>query len=290
MLGGLLAERGHTLAGVIMSPHAMQSLPTAIEEAIEYAAGETELLLAARRSSLAPLLRALEPDLILCERFAWRVPDDALAAAPMGGLNGHASLLPRARGPNPIGWSLREGDELGYTVHRMVNDFDAGRIMAQKTLPLSDEDSFLTLLPRFREAALASFREALERVEAGDPGRPQDASKATQARDFEEAYRELDWSQSARALHRQVRAWYGMGAFGVLEGGRYRVVRTRLPVSDARTGATPGTILSNSEGVLTVQCGEGVLELVEAAPDEGEEVYLGRLLARRAADPTLHFA
>jgi methionyl-tRNA formyltransferase len=53
------------------------------------------------------------------------IPVDALDVPPLGVINTHPSLLPRYRGPNPIAWTVRNGDrELGYSIHRMDADFD----------------------------------------------------------------------------------------------------------------------------------------------------------------------
>jgi methionyl-tRNA formyltransferase len=52
--------------------------------------------------------------------FPWLLPADALAVPRLGAVNVHPSLLPRYRGPNPVGWTFRNDDaEIGLTFHRM---------------------------------------------------------------------------------------------------------------------------------------------------------------------------
>ena len=39
---------------------------------------DLEILLPARRKSMAPLLASVEPDLVVCLAFPWKIPADAL--------------------------------------------------------------------------------------------------------------------------------------------------------------------------------------------------------------------
>ena len=61
------------------------------------------------------------------------------AVPRLGWLNGHPSLLPRHRGPLPVAWAIREGDEeIGITFHRMDAELDTGPILAQRRIPLGE--------------------------------------------------------------------------------------------------------------------------------------------------------
>src|SRR5207245_7469550 len=89
-------------------------------ELVMGAAEELDVLLPASRSAIAPLLASVEPDLVVCMGFPWKIPSDALAVPRLGWLNGHPSLLPLHRGPLPVAWAIREGEEeIGITFHRM---------------------------------------------------------------------------------------------------------------------------------------------------------------------------
>ena len=66
------------------------------------AADELDVLLPAHRRTIAPLLASVEPDLVVCMGFPWKIPPAALAVPRLGWLNGHPSLLPRHRGPLPV--------------------------------------------------------------------------------------------------------------------------------------------------------------------------------------------
>jgi len=219
------------------------------------------LLFARDKWAVAPLLRGLEPDLMLCWGFPWKLPQEALDVARLGSVNQHPGLLPRHRGPIPLAWALREGDgRFGLTWHRMDAELDTGAILAQTTVPIEDDDCTIDEIgPKLVENALAMLPRVFERVEAGDPGDPQPGEGATWAGHFEEDYASVDWTQPARAVHDQVRAWhltFGIsqveGALAELDGGRVKLLRTSL--------TDPG------DGARRVECGDAPLWVVESEP------------------------
>ncbi len=111
---------------------------------------------------------------------------------------------------------------------------------------------------------------ALARVAAGDPGDPQDEARAFYAELFTDDWREIDWSQPARAVHNQVRSWIGArgtprGAYGAIDGARVLITKTRLVGEDAPALA-PGVALRRDDGTLLVGCGDRPLAIVAWEP------------------------
>ena len=219
------------------------------------------LLFAQDKWTVAPLLRGLEPDVVLCCGFPWKLPQEALDVARLGSVNQHTGKLPRHRGPIPLAWALRDGDgEFGITWHRMDAELDTGPILAQTTVPIEDDDCTIEEIgPKLTQAMLGLLPQVFERVAAGDPGDTQNEDDATWAGHFGEDYASVDWAQPARKIHDQVRAWqltFGMseakGPIAELDGERVKLVRTSL--------TDPGG------GVRAVQCGDGSLWIVESEP------------------------
>lgn len=195
---------------------------------------ELDVLMPARRSSLAPLLRSVEPDLVLCMGFPWKIPQDALDVPVLGWLNGHPSLLPRHRGPTPVAWAILAGErEIGLTVHRMAAELDTGAIMAQRTFPFGDDfeepDDFY---PRTGQPLMELFAEAMTKLAAGDPGVEQEGGEYESFLGEEVAW--LDRAGTAEDAHRRVWAWrYSMprgvhGALVELDGETVRVLASSL--------------------------------------------------------------
>jgi methionyl-tRNA formyltransferase len=247
-LEGQLRELGHECVGVVTTegPRGRYG-DEPLSALIDARPPHLDVLVGSGPERFAQLLAVLEPDLAISGGLPVRIPEDALEVPRHGIVNCHPALLPRYRGPNPIGWALRNGDqELGFTFHRMDADFDTGRLLAQGTAPLAGTERGEDVL------------QALERVEAGDPGDPQTEEEASYAGFFEPEYAEIDWTRTAEEVHRQVRAWWlaaardGVrGPLAQLEGTRVIVQRTRL---DAAEGGTP------------VACADAPIWILETAP------------------------
>jgi methionyl-tRNA formyltransferase len=223
------------------------------------------------RSRVAPLLEAFEPDLAICTGFGWLLPPDALAVPRLGIMNGHPSLLPRYRGPNPFGWTLRNGDaEVGFTFHLMDAAFDTGPVLGQASAPLTANDTMKTLLDALPALVAQLLPGALERLESGDRGDPQPANGASYAPLFEDEFAEIDWTKTAWEVHNQVRSWFQptvsgiMGPLTTLAGRRVRVLRTEL--AETQSDTDPGTIVELDGRTLLVQCGDRPLRVLETEP------------------------
>ncbi len=79
------------------------------------------------------------PDLIVASCFPLRVPRAVRDLPRLGCLNVHPSLLPRWRGPEPVFWALRAGDEVtGVTIHLMDAGWDTGPVIAQERISWPD--------------------------------------------------------------------------------------------------------------------------------------------------------
>jgi len=265
----ILGELGHETAGILTMPNSRR--PESAAQVIADAPDGVDVVVVGAAERVGPLLRSYDADVGLCGGWGWKLGPAALSATRLGIVNGHPSLLPRWRGPNPFGWTLRAGDpEVGFTFHFMDEGFDTGPILAQGSAPLSNEDSIATLMARLPPLANGLLPKALARVEAGDPGDAQPDEGATYARRYEDEYAEIDWTQPARAVHNQIRCWFTptvsgiMGPLTTLDGERVRVLESRLV--DADSSAAPGEIVGrDAEGSL-VQCGDGPLRVLRTEP------------------------
>jgi methionyl-tRNA formyltransferase len=251
----LLVDLGHERVALLCTREHTERYGDAFDELVRGAPAELDVVISANRSRIAPLLRVYEPDLLLCAGFPWKVPADALAVPRLGALNGHPGLLPEHRGPSPVAWAIRNGEnEVGFTFHRMVAELDAGPILARGTAPLDDEYSWEELTPKLIGLVGELFPVAIARIEAGDPGDPQEGEGRYEPF-FEAAYVRIDWSRPAEEIHRQVRAWRFAsatgsrpGALSELDGETVRILRTSLePVPGRRE----------------IACGDGKIWIVE---------------------------
>ena len=67
---------------------------------------------------------------------------DVLAVPPQGGINVHASLLPKYRGAAPVAWAIYHGEtRTGVSIIKMSVYLDAGDILAQEALEIGPEET-----------------------------------------------------------------------------------------------------------------------------------------------------
>src|SRR5947209_7425118 len=65
-------------------------------------------------------VRELRPDLLVVAAYGQILSNDVLASAAQGGINVHASLLPKYRGAAPVAWAIYHGEmRTGVTIIRM---------------------------------------------------------------------------------------------------------------------------------------------------------------------------
>lgn len=87
-------------------------------------------------------LRALRPDLLVVAAYGQILSNDVLASAAYGGINVHASLLPKYRGAAPINWAIYHGEtRSGVTIIRMSIALDAGDILAQEAVDILPDET-----------------------------------------------------------------------------------------------------------------------------------------------------
>jgi methionyl-tRNA formyltransferase len=265
----LLAERGDELVAMATSSGTPKRPSAEFLDAISMAPHGLEILVTSSATRLAAWLTQLQPELLLCCGFPWRLTPEVLSIPKLGALNGHLSLLPRHRGPISLNWALRSGDpEFGFTVHRMDAEFDTGPILAQGAIAIDDDDTIQTMLEKVPALAMSVFHQALERAARGEVGEPQPANSGSYGQLFEPEWREIDWNRTAREIHNQVRSWGGDGAFGVVEGQRLLIHGTRLAPDASLQCAAPGSVLRRDGDQLWVQCKDGLLWITGHAPGD----------------------
>lgn len=186
----------------------------------------------------------------------------------MGCINVHASLLPKYRGASPIQYSILEGDnETGITTIRLVSEMDAGPILCQKKLPLSDDITSGELAKKLSYLGAETLIKTLElsfRRELEE--KPQDESQVSFAKKLKKEDGRIDWKNSGESILRRIRAFdpwpgtYTRTQFGVL-----KIHRAKFHPEDASgvpKDAEPGTLFLDL-GALWVRCQNGWIELLE---------------------------
>ena len=225
------------------------------------------------------------PDLMVVVAYGLILPRAVLATPPLGCWNVHASLLPRWRGAAPIQRALLAGDtETGIDLMQMETGLDTGPVLLERRTPIRREDTGGSLHDRLSLLGAAVLAEGLQRILAGAPlpARTQAREGVEYAHKLEKTEARLDFSQSARALERQVRAFDPWPvAEGEIAGEPVRIWAARaLETSHA---APIGTVLATQRDGIDVACGDGVLRVTAVQRAGGKRISAADYLNARPA-------
>jgi len=204
---------------------------------------------------------ALKPDVIVVVAYGQILPRAVLEIPRVACLNLHASLLPRWRGAAPIQAAIAAGDrETGITVMYMDEGLDTGDILLQRTVDIQPNDTGGSLHDRLAQIAPEALLEALRLLAAGNAWRiPQDNARATYAPKLKREHCKIDWSQSAEAIEREIRAYNPWpGAFMKISSQNLKI----FSASVVDLNGQPEQIL-RSDKDLIVATGKGGLSLAE---------------------------
>jgi methionyl-tRNA formyltransferase len=213
-------------------------------------------------------LQALQPDVIIVAAFGQIVPTSVLELPPFGCLNIHASLLPRWRGAAPVAAAILAGDDTsGTTLMQMDAGLDTGPILSQRSLPVLPEDTRESLTARLAQLSADLLRDTLPRWLLGDIElQPQNDELATYAPQIKKEEGHINWSESADAIARRVRAFFPWpGAFTYWQGKSLKILRAAVIdswQSEENEDLSPGTVVASAEGPGVIT-GQGVLRLHE---------------------------
>ena len=174
----MLRQHGVEIARVVIADAEDRLAAAAAAAGIEVAVQANPRLVAAAEI-------AERTDLIVTAHSHARISREALAAARLGGIGYHPSLLPRHRGIAAVEWTIKEGDPItGGTVYHLADRMDAGAIAAQEWCFVKKGETARELW----ESALAPLGQKLlaevidyAKVHDALPARPQDEQFATKA-------------------------------------------------------------------------------------------------------------
>lgn len=147
-------------------------------------------------------LQPLKADLFISASYGQLIPWESIQAAPYGGINVHPSLLPRWRGADPLPWTILSNDQqTGVTIVTLSQQFDEGRILAQKKIPTPQDKLAYEIRAELFEMGALLLTETLPRYIAGDiNGQAQDPTHATASRRVRREDGRIPWDTLVAAL------------------------------------------------------------------------------------------
>jgi methionyl-tRNA formyltransferase len=204
-------------------------------------------------------LARIEPDFVVVASFGIILKKDLLDLPRYGCVNLHPSLLPKYRGVSPIQAAILAGDEeTGCTTMLMDEGVDTGAVLLAESMGVDPNDTAGTLERKLAALGASLVVRTLEGILDGSV-RPigQNESLASYTRKIRKEHGAIDWSKSASAIARQVRALLPWpSAYTTLAGRRLIILEAAVAPS---VRGEPGAVLSVSP--LVVGTGDGGLEI-----------------------------
>ena len=241
-----------------------------------------------KESAVQQELQSWQADLMVVVAYGLILPAAVLAAPRLGCINIHASLLPRWRGAAPIQRAILAGDtETGVTIMQMNAGLDTGDIITQQTCAILPLDTSASLHDRLSVLGAEALLAVLDDVQQGRAVlTAQDDARACYAAKLTKSEAELDWSQSAAALERQVRAF-----------NPWPVAQTHLTIPDlvlriwaaealpGNSAHPPGTLVQATAEGIDVATGSGILRLTLVQKSGGRVVTAADFLRAHPLEP-----
>ncbi len=219
---------------------------------------------------------ALEPDLIITAAYGQIIPSEILDYPRLGCINVHASLLPKYRGGAPIEWSIINGDkETGITIMYMDKLMDNGDIIAEKKIPIMDEDNKKTLTEKLSILAKDFIIEVLPSIINGTNDRiKQDESKVTFAYNISRDDEHISFNKTAKEVFNHVRGISPKpGGYVKLNGKTVKIYNGYVDKTDI--SGKPGEIIKIYKDGIGVKCKDYIYVITDLQ-NEGKKRTLAK--------------
>ncbi len=214
---------------------------------------------------------------------------DVLRLPEKYAINYHDSLLPRYAGTHATSWALLNGEtEHGITWHLIEDKVDAGNIVKQRTVAITDDETALSLNSKCFEAAIDSFSELVNDLEFG---RVAPIKQDFAQRSFYRRYKRpsnagiISWMCPALEISRLVRALnFGnhpneLGKAKTLIGTEFFVVNN-VEILETSSSARPGTIVRIGQDGLQVASSDKDVLIKSISTVDGVHLSISELPIR----------
>ncbi|HWU34565.1 MAG TPA: methionyl-tRNA formyltransferase [Methylovorus sp.] len=229
-------------------------------------------------------IAAFNADVMIVAAYGLIIPTSVLNMPALGCYNIHASLLPRWRGAAPIQRALLAGDaETGVTIMEVVPALDAGAMVEKGRLPISARDTAQTLHDGLSTMGAELMVKAMDTLaeQRHLPAEAQDEALVTYAAKLQKAEAGIDWTQSAEAISRQVRAF---NPFPVAQA-RFNNEVCRIWMATSVEGSAEAGVVVSVGDAIVVGCGSGLLRIEELQMPGGKRLKAVQFMAGHAIKP-----
>lgn len=221
-------------------------------------------------------LKRLGGDVMVVAAYGLILPKAVLGLFRLGGINIHASLLPRWRGAAPIQRAIEAGDEkTGITIMQMDEGLDTGGILLSRSIAITHSSTAATLHDELMHLGAENILSVLNRLEQKSLVATQQDEKLTSyAHKMTKQEGRIDWALNATEIDRKIRAFYPWpGSVAFKQNQAIKIHKAKTSPLKGK----PGQILKHDQNGLLVACQEGSI-LIEQLQIAGKKCIFAKHL------------
>ena len=182
------------------------------------------------------------------------LPNSILNKAQYGAVNMHGSYLPRYRGRVPVNWQIINGEnEGGVTLHYMIDRPDAGDIISQKNIPISQNDTPVTLLSKIQYEGKKILKNSIKSILDGTCKRiKQNDNNASYFGGRTPDDGKIDWHKKSQEIYNLIRGvtYPYPGSFSYLNNKKIIIWKGQIFNKLTNQEKLPGTIVTYKNKTL----------------------------------------
>lgn len=212
-------------------------------------------------------LTALQPDIMITAAYGQILSPAVISIPKYGIINIHGSILPKYRGASPVQSAVLNGDEVtGITIMQTEAGLDTGDILMVDKTEIGENETAGELMKRLSVIGANLLATTLDLIESGEiEPRKQHHTEATITTKIKKTDCLINWNKSAKQIKCLILASNPDPIARTFIGkDQIKIYRARI-ADIPSTGEECGTVIepTSAKNGVFVQCGQGVLELLE---------------------------
>jgi len=269
---------GIELVGVLTNPDTAKGRSGALAPTEVGEAAEKLLAVSKQRFSILKPFKldaeareqvtALKPDLLVSFAYGRLFGPKFLNLFPFGGINIHASLLPKYRGPSPIQAAILNRDTItGISIQTLVQEMDCGEILAVQQFQLTGRETNVTLSDLIAQKAAVMLPDVIRKIADGTVKKTeQNHSEVIKCKLFTKEDGIINWNKSALEIDAAIRAFTPWPLCRTIHNGKELIIlKATAGLQDAVSlQGKPGQVLgTDKEHGILIETGDGILSVTE---------------------------
>ena len=219
-------------------------------------------------------IKKLKPDLVVVVAYGKILPEKLLNIDKLLFINVHASLLPKWRGAAPIQRAIMNMDsETGISIMKIVPQLDAGPVMLQEKIKISQEMSYEDLSKKMSSIAAKLILNSINLIKIDKANFiEQKESEASYAKKIDKKESRINWNEDASNIIAKINALNpNPGCWFDLSGSRIKI----LKATEVKMNGKPGVILNEN---MTIACSKNAIQILEIQKEGKRKITVQEFL------------